>query len=579
MAISLGQLDLEALKNYLKIVQGFRTVNDPAMDTEHVDGVASNLIAIASIIEDQLLKDENGKDRRDVINHALNLLRLDEFGEQTIINANDILTAAEGQGLKDVAQKAAKNTAEDMRQLRNEMYHLKTKMIRSGAVSFDQVYNGWIDPFVHYIEDEDDMDGRFTKDKMSCSGNHGDISSTAGESFETLYDVGQFGVLMSGDKAIYADEITHMSGSYLMLGDGTTFIDSQPDAIQKSYGLYHKGQFIFANNKNENVNTDNFVNMIYKDGANRIKIMELNEEENVMGFGTVIEVPAELDENYLNAVGLSIRAVGKPGQIWCELYHWNEEAIYDPSNVIAISEFLNSDRVTNDWKTHKFYFRDTDIKMESGHKYLLLIKGTGTWNDNVWCLGGFEEVCNMSVHQDTFIYRNNNNFLERILPNATTNMIYDAFVSLFTTETEQVILNYSRFGAYTGTFNLENALARRVRISFNPNLNGKQKNPELFRVEDYYKVSVKGQTADGEIVMGMFDEEAGIKRYSHVVISNNEVSADEYAYDFIMPEEVVKIEFQIMYNSTELVDETKHGSLFSVVVSTDNAYIESEGGF
>jgi hypothetical protein len=277
VAISLGQLDLEALKNYLKIVQGFRTVNDPAMDTEHVDGVASNLIAIASIIEDQLLKDENGKDRRDVINHALNLLRLDEFGEQTIINANDILTAAEGQGLKDVAQKAAKNTAEDMRQLRNEMYHLKTKMIRSGAVSFDQVYNGWIDPFVHYIEDEDDMDGRFTKDKMSCSGNHGDISSTAGESFETLYDVGQFGVLMSGDKAIYADKITHMSGSYLMLGDGTTFIDSQPDAIQKSYGLYHKGQFVFANNKNENVNTDNFVNMIYKDGANRIKVMELNE--------------------------------------------------------------------------------------------------------------------------------------------------------------------------------------------------------------------------------------------------------------------------------------------------------------
>jgi hypothetical protein len=158
-------------------------------------------------------------------------------------------------------------------------------------------------------------------------------------------------------------------------------------------------------------------------------------------------------------------------------------------------------------------------------------------------------------------------------------MIYDAFVGLYTTETQQVILNYSRFGAYTGTFNLENALARRVRVSFNPNLNGKQKNPELFRVEDYYKVSVKGQTANGEIVMGMFDEETGIKRYSHVVISNNEVSADEYAYDFIMPEEVVKIEFQIMYNSTDLVDENQHGSLFSVVVSTDNAYIESEGGF
>ena len=51
MAISIGQLDLEALKNYLKIVQGFRTVNDPSIDTENVDGVAAGLIAIASLID------------------------------------------------------------------------------------------------------------------------------------------------------------------------------------------------------------------------------------------------------------------------------------------------------------------------------------------------------------------------------------------------------------------------------------------------------------------------------------------------------------------------------------------------
>ena len=45
MKISLGQLDLEALKNYLKIVHGFRTVNDPSGDTENVAGVPSDFIA------------------------------------------------------------------------------------------------------------------------------------------------------------------------------------------------------------------------------------------------------------------------------------------------------------------------------------------------------------------------------------------------------------------------------------------------------------------------------------------------------------------------------------------------------
>ena len=577
MTISLGQLDLEALKNYLKIVQGFRTVNDPAMDTEHVDGVAANLIAIAAIVNNELLKDEEGNDRRDAINHALNLLRLDESGKQTIINANDILTIAEGEELQEIAKNAAKNTAEDMKQLRNEMYHLKTKMIRSGSVSFDQVYNGWIDPFIHYKESEGRMDGRFTKDTYSCYNLGTNIMTNT--PISEVYNKGQFAVLLSNNEAIYADEITQVAnGSLLTLGDGTVFADVEPDTLQKSYGLYHKGQFVFGNDDVDVANTSTSVNMIYKDGPDRLKIIELNETENIAGFATTIEVPAELDENYLNAIGLSLRTIGKPGRIWCELYHYNDDAVYDPDNVIAISEYLNSDTATSKWKTFKLHFRESDIRLESGHKYLLMIKGTGTWSDNVWCVGGFKEACNLSIHQDTFICRNNNVFLERIPPNVNTNEVHDAFIALYTTENALDIINYSRYGAYTGTFALENAQASRVRVSFNPNLNGRQRNPELFRVEDFYKVNVKGRTKDGDIIFGEFNEEEGIKEYTHTVISNNEVSANEYAYDFIFEKPVIEIEFQIMYRSEDTVDETKHGSLFSVVVSTDNAYLKQGGG-
>ena len=220
MAISIGQLDLEALKNYLKIVQGFRTVNDPSIDTENVDGVAAGLIAIASLIDGELIKDENGNGRRDVVNNALNLLRIDEFGGQTIITADDVLTEDEGQSLKDVSIKAAKNTAEDMRQLRNEMYHLKTKMIKSGAITFDQVYNGWIDPFVNYIEDIDPMSGRFTKDAYPCQG----INNFVRVDCPTeTYRVGQGAVLLSKDgEAIFADTITSFDkDSEFVLGEGS----------------------------------------------------------------------------------------------------------------------------------------------------------------------------------------------------------------------------------------------------------------------------------------------------------------------------------------------------------------------
>lgn len=571
MAISLGQLDLEALKNYLKIVQGFRTVNDPAMDTEYVDGVAANFIAIASLINNELLKDENGKPRRDVVNHALNVLRLDENGKQTIINANDLLTLQQGEGFLEDAIDASENTAEDMRQLRNEMYHLKTKMIRSGSVTYDQVYNGWIDPFIHYIEDEDAMDGRFTKDTLTLEGlqSGGDITPVG--LTPKLYNAGQFAVLLSEGNAAYANEISSVDESTIYFKDGSFFLDKIPDTIQKSYGMYHNGQFVFANDVSNILTTENSVNMIYKDGASRVKILEFNETEDIYGFGTMIEAPAELDENYLNAIGISLRAIGKPGQIWCELYHYNDEAVYDPEYIIATSEFKNSDTITTDWKTHKFFFRDTAVRLESGHKYLLLIKATGTFADNVFCLGGFKEICNTAAHQDTFLHHDNA-MLERVLPDLTTNEIYDAFVSLYTTESQQVVLNYSRYGIYTGTFELENAQASRVRVSFNPNLNGRQNNPELFKIEEYYSVNAIGFDKSGAIVYGVPD--GTVKKYSHVVVSNNEVSADEYAYDFIFGTAVTKIEFQIMYHSPDVVDENKHGSLFSVVVSTDNAYIK-----
>ena len=52
MTINLSQLDLKALKNYLKIVYGFRTEDDPSGDTIAVDGTPSNFVANASLIKD-----------------------------------------------------------------------------------------------------------------------------------------------------------------------------------------------------------------------------------------------------------------------------------------------------------------------------------------------------------------------------------------------------------------------------------------------------------------------------------------------------------------------------------------------
>ena len=151
MTISLGQLDLEALKNYLKIVQGFRTVNDAAGDTEAVNGTPSKYIAK---VADTLINDEDLYEiyGRSTVDYAFSMLEEVDDGVYRVITAKDMLTFEEGKSLQETAEKSARSTANDMKELRNEMYHLKRDMIRNGSMPYDQVYNGFIDPFLNGLD-------------------------------------------------------------------------------------------------------------------------------------------------------------------------------------------------------------------------------------------------------------------------------------------------------------------------------------------------------------------------------------------------------------------------------------------
>ena len=145
MSINVSQIDVEQLKNYLKIVYGFRTLDDPSGDTDFVAGVDSKSIAVSSGI-----KDKEGNIVRNIIDNSLNLVKVNENGEiEDSIDFDAILTEKEAEELKNAALSASNNTSEDMRCLRNEMYHMKRDMIKAGTLNFDPVYDGFIDPFIN----------------------------------------------------------------------------------------------------------------------------------------------------------------------------------------------------------------------------------------------------------------------------------------------------------------------------------------------------------------------------------------------------------------------------------------------
>lgn len=542
MTISLGQLDLEALKNYLKIVQGFRTINDPAGDTTHVAGIPAELIAsVAEALEGGVLYD------RSTVNNALNLIKVNNGVVETI-NFNDVLTKEAGKQLQEAAVKTSQSTADDMRALRNEMYHLKRDMIRSGALSYDPVYEGFIDPFLHGLE-------VYTIDPLQIDAIDGanSIGILSGDLYS--YDIGQYAAIMSADKILSVEEVTDRFGANLVLGNGMFIFSASPDQITKTYGLYDKGRFVFGR-EGSSLDGRNEMNMIYKDGVDRVKVAELNQAVGTAGFASTIVVPAELDENYLNAISISLRKTGGPGACYLELYDHNVDNKYgDP---IATSNYLNSGRATDVWATYKFTF-DNEILLEKGHIYTLVVKAAETNKFNMWYLGGFAEQCNYNIHQDTFIYTTEGKFLKEG-PDVITNQVFDMFMGLYTTETRQLDIEYAQHGMYTGSFDLEHDAATRVRVSFNPR-----------KSNQYYKVVVKGKNRNDEFV---FANLIDMKQYNHTTWVNGELSDLESVYDFAFDEEVTYVEFQIIFDSPVQVSETNYEALFAVVVSTDNAYLK-----
>jgi FAD synthase len=231
------------------------------------------------------------------------------------------------------------------------------------------------------------------------------------------------------------------------------------------------------------------------------------------------------------------------------------------------------------FSTHHFAL-DNEILLEKGQMYLLVVKANGTSTGNVWRVGGFTEVCNNNVHQDTYIY-NTDGSLTPQTADMLSNQVLDMFIGLGISQVREHNLSYSKQGIYTGSFEIENDAASRVRISFNPDRNGK----ELidFNVHDYYKVNVVGKLKGlDEFVAGVPDKidelnNHKVKVYSHRVLAAGNLSAYEYVYDFDFGgQEVDFIEFQIVYNSIDAVGEDAHGALYAVVASTDNAFLGKE---
>ena len=142
--ISLANMPMEDIYNYLTIVKGVSVRNENAVDTDYVGGIEAHKIAKAATKADGSLVSN-----RDTVQNALQLGG---------VNADQYLQRNESTTLLGDTYQVSTILSNELKELRDEIYQLKAELAKQGYIQQNKVYDGFYDAFkdgeIRYVADQ-----------------------------------------------------------------------------------------------------------------------------------------------------------------------------------------------------------------------------------------------------------------------------------------------------------------------------------------------------------------------------------------------------------------------------------------
>ena len=476
--ISLGQLDLLAIQQYLEIVVGFRKKDDKAIDVQYVgtymhptvddtdeateveiSPVKANQVAMAALNElgePIAVTDNEGVILIPERNTVMNSLML---GGK---NADEYLPRIEAGSILTDVNNATYNISDDIRNLKDELYQLKNQLIKAGSIKDSNVYNGYIDAFIENKNTHTEDTGVKVE---SVSGN-------------TVY-VQSIGNLRIGDIIVLQNNEEYNIQKIMSLGYNEFDVDlewegsSGPAAahqgsfVKKSLGVSKNGKFVFGCKPENGRVATKELQFIVKDGIERVKVFELDHAGH--GYGTEIVIPASLQDNVINKIEVSLAIKGNPGEIQGVFWKYDEDMrsyVKTEYRTRGISPLEASG-----WFNNFVADLVTEMPVQPGERYILIMESTSGSEDDKWFIGGFnDDECLDDIHNDSYIQ--SNGLLYKSVEDK------DMFLILTTKKLAASEIKRLPYGLYTCDFDIHRSLANRVRVELCVNQEG------LFKVSD-----------------------------------------------------------------------------------------------
>ena len=452
--ISPAMLPLGSIAEYMDKVEGFSKKKESAEDTKQVNGIKSDLIAIAAT-------DENGEliEDRETVKNAL------ELGG---IPAKDYVTTEGANALLSDTYQVSVNSGNETKNLRDELYQLKAELAKAGLIKNTSCYNGYIDAFKEGQES-------YLKEAITVTSTDMSQVQVGYISVEDTSDfaVGEYIVVETDSPQIV--KIQDISGSdRIDLVNNIKGPIPVGTKISKSYGTYNQGMYVFGKRKDVSVATQEKY-IILNDDAQPMLLTKKYTPNS--GYAAQINIPSTA-RGAIRRIGVQAKVTGFPGGLRCYVIDQtsNVEDVFtmptikdmkEQGKIIAESDLIYASQATQSF--NELYFEFPSVVNLEKQNYIFLFVQTDADTQNYWELRGLRGEQSIDLQTNSKLY----SFTEGAGLKAEDG---DLYIVVVTSDIVHNQIEYSKQGLYSNKVQLTDLTkATRIRVELKVNREGRFK--------------------------------------------------------------------------------------------------------
>ena len=450
--ISPAMLPLESIAEYMDKVEGFSRKKEAAEDTKAVGNISSEFIAVAATNEEGELVND-----RETVKNALQLGGVD---------AKDYVTTEGANALLADTYQVSVNSGNEVKNLRDELYQLKSELTKAGLIKSTPCYNGYYDAFK-------DGNETYVKEPITIT------STTLSQTQVGYLPVEDISNLTAGEYIVIETEVPQIAKIQDITGTDRINLVANVDGpipvgtkISKTYGAYNEGMFVFGKRKEIAVDSQERY-IILNDDAQPMSLTKKYSPNS--GYAAQINIPSTA-RGAIKRIGVQAKVTGNPGGLRCYVVDplSNVEDVFtmttiqemkQQGKIIAESNLLYASRATQSF--NELYFDFSDIVVLEKQNYIFLFVQVDADNNNYWELKGLRGETNVDLQTNSKLY----SFTEGNPLKAEDG---DLYLVVVTSDIVRNQIQYSKQGLYSAKLKLsELCPATRLRVELKVNREGR----------------------------------------------------------------------------------------------------------